>query len=348
MYPRLSWIEFISAYGESKTIRSSWEIGSQILAGEIEQPFNVRGSINETSEVGVMLEKRFVALTSDECMSRFKLPPESLEGAKSVSIINEENELVTFWLFADDSAYRVATFFSKHNVVHKNHLLEKQKMLRQEQPAERYACLCKDDVASRKGFNVMTLSAAQAKAEMLIEARMKQEELQQTGGLKPSEVEHVESELAGMMAPIERLKLTATTASAEKGKGAPKKKSAPKGQAQTPPKRARRTPGGGAAGGGARKRAPSPTPSLVAPSSARDSLGGGRPDGVEDDELAVAIQAKLKCDPKSVSSMNVQRALRGEQLGRSVVGVSCFCRIVPVDWCHQVPRFCDGLLVPGN
>lgn len=324
MYPHLSWIEFVSAFGESKTIRSSWDIGSKILAGEMEQPFNVRGSIDEMSEIGVMLEKKFIALTSDECMALFKLPPESLEGAKSVSVINEENELVTFWLFADDSAYRVATFFSKHKVLHRNHLLEKQKMLRQEQPAERYACLCKDDVASRKGFNVMTLSAAQAKAESLIEARMKQEELQEQTGAKPSEVEHVESDLAGMMAPIARLQLTSQATGTEKTKQ-PKKKAVPK----TPTKKRKGGPGG-VGGGGRKPRAASPTPSL-APASMKDGAGGSQL-GVEDDELAVAIQSKLKCDPKSVMSMNVQRALQGEQLGRSVVGVSCFCRIVLAVW----------------
>lgn len=329
MFPNMNWVEFCAAFGESKTVRSSWEIGSKIASGKMEQPFLVRGSINETSEIGVLLEKKFLALTTDECMSLFKLPPESLDGAKSVTIINEENEKITFWLFTDDSSYRVATFFSKHNVAHQSHLLEKHKMLRKEQPAERYSCLCKDDIAARKQMAVMSLSAAKSQAESLIEARIKQEERQsqELANTKPSEMADIEVE--GLMAPIAKLELSGTAGTSAKPNDKPGKKAKAKATPKTPPVKKRRA--GAGAGGATRapfKRTSSPTPSFA--QSGRESVGGrpssaGGGDG-EEDELATAIQTKLKCDPKSVSSMNVQRALQGEQLGRSIVGVSWFQR----------------------
>lgn len=317
MFPKLNWAEFCAAFGESKQIRSSWELGSKIASGEVSQPWNIRGSIQEESSIGVLLEKKFLALTAEECMALFSVPADSIEGVKSITLVNEENESQLFYLFHDDLSYRYATFFSRHSVCNFSHLLEKEKMLRKEQPAERYSVLCKDDVSSRRGLSLMSLSAAKAKAQLVIENRMKQEEHEAENGEKPGESTFV-PELEGMMEGIDKVELSAQPSGNDKGK---KRKGGPPKSPTVPKRKARATKP-------ARASSPTPSGALSATHGTekqdKESLGGdvGAPDAAID-ELATQIAAKIKTNINSVYSINVIAALNGAQLGRSLAGVFC-------------------------
>ena len=315
MFPKLAWQEFCTAFGESKQIRASWELGSKIASGEVSQPWNIRGSIQEESSIGVLLEKKFLALTAEECMALFNVPADSIEGVKSITLVNEENENQVFYLFHDDLSYRYASFFSRHCVANYSHLLEKEKMLRKEQPAERYSVLCKDDVSARRGLSFMSLSSAKAKAQLVIENRIKQEEHDAQKGERPNESSFI-PELEEMMEGIDKVQLSGQPSGIDKPnkrkKAAPKSPAAPKKK----PARAVKFP-----------RAASPTGSFNTEKD-RDkesNIGADVAEHADPEthELAQAISNKIRMNVNSVYSINVIAALNGAQLGRSLVGVFC-------------------------
>lgn len=319
MYPLLTWTEFCSMFAESKTCQKTFEQGRQIQAGEIDQPFKVRGSVKSENMIGVRLEQQYVALTSDEVLSTFQLPAEAFEDLRSIVLANEDGEPTTFYLFKPEKVMRLAKFFSERELVNTDLLLEPDNMLRKEQPLERYQVLCKEEVSSRnmgkanskdpkKGSTTaaakfMTVEEAKARALTIIAAR---EAAEQNPDSKPSEKD---GEEAPLFVPIDKVESSASIAGTQKQpKAAPKKRSNPK--AGGAPKKKTKTG----------QNEPLEEPSGAASVVGDENVGGGDP-ASSAEALAAVIKAKIGGDVKSVKNLDVSRMLRGEQLGRSIAGV---------------------------
>ena len=317
----MDWPAFCQAYAESSTVRSSFVTASKIYDnGEKEQSFRVRGSVANTNALEVSLSKQYMALTHDQVLQTLKVPAETFEDLRFVTLTNENGEPTVFYLFEMEFGqnagnFRIATFASHHQLVHEELLVEPQRNLRKEQPVERYQVCAKAEVESRQLSNVkgvvrskaaagaplMTLAEARTKAAAIIEAREAHEAAQSTGEVPPGTVP---MQVEPVYAEIERVEASVLPGA-------------------KPAKNARRK-GQGAGAGGQRKRlkksperSPRSTLTGPTPTSAAEDEGPG--DG---DDLAATIKSKVGGDVKSIKNLDVGKILAGEQLGRSIAGAS--------------------------
>ncbi len=326
MYPKWGWSDFCKAFAESKVVRDSFSLASKILDGSMQQPFKIRSSVDNSSSLGVRLEQPYIALTQEEVLSLFKLPPEAFDtDLKQVTLSSESGEPTLYYLF--EHGFRTAFFYSLNRLQLQELLLEPHKQLRKEQPFERYQVLAKQQVETRKPLpppgmkvdkkntKILSIDEAHARAAAIIAARREKEELQTQGGsvVKPSDVDDFEQELNAQFdfAQIETVEASMTAGGDLK---APKSK----------PAKRKTTP---VAKAGASKRhargANPPTTEKHHPEPAKSpppSVRGAGEDPVED-ELASEIRSKIGGDVRSVANLDVERVLRGEALGRSLNGV---------------------------
>ena len=205
-FPRMDWPAFCQAYSESPAIRTSFTAASKIYdKGEKEQGFRVRGSVANANALEVSVSKQFMALTHEQVLQALKVPPESFEELRFVTLTNENGDPTVFYLFDMEAGistgnYRVVTFASHHQLVHEELLVEPQRNLRKEQPVERYHVCAKAEVESRQMSNskgilrgkaaaalpLMTLAEARSKAAAIIEAREAHEAAQTSGEADPT------------------------------------------------------------------------------------------------------------------------------------------------------------------
>lgn len=334
MYPKWGWSDFCKAFAESKVVRDSFFLALKILDGSMPQPFKIRSAVDSSASLGVRLEQPYIALTQEEVLSLFKLPPEAFDtDLKQVTLSSESGEPTLYYLF--EHGFRTAFFYSLNRLQLQELLLEPQKQLRKEQPFERYQVLAKQQVEARKPLpppgikvdkknpKILSIDEAHARAAAIIAARQEKETRQTVAGgdVKPSEFEEeLERELAHQFdfAQIETVESQMTPAGEfkkEKGAKASKRKTAPGAKASTAKKPARIQPGTAERQS---KQLPDPAKS---PRSLSPSVRGGGEDPVAEDQLALDIRSKIGGDVRSVSNLDVERVLRGEALGRSLNGV---------------------------
>lgn len=329
MYPKWSWPDFCKAFAESKVVRESYALAQKILDGSASQPFKSRSAVDMSACLGVRLERPYLALTEQEVLSLFKLPPEGFDSdLKQVTLSSEGGEPTVYYLF--EHGFRTAYFYSLNQLQLQELLLEPHKQLRKEQPFERYQMLAKQQVDARKpqpppgikggksSGKILTLDEAHARAAAIIQAR-EQKEQQQDSSMKPSEVQDFEDALHREFefAAIETLEPSLTSAGNLKpAPKANKRKTNPKAAS----KKAARFGGGT---GQFNRPEPEKSPRSASPGTSvrggggRDSAGAGAQ--VLEDDLATEIRNKIG-DVRSVANLDVDRVLRGEALGRSLNG----------------------------
>lgn len=343
-------------------VRDSFSLAWKILDGSTAQPFKIRSAVDSSASLGVRLEQPYIALTQEEVLSLFKLPPEAFDtDLKQVTLSSESGEPTLYYLF--EHGFRTAFFYSLNKLQLQELLLEPQKQLRKEQPFERYQVLAKQQVEGRKPMpppgikmdkknpKILSIDEAHARAAAIIAARQDKENRQTMGGsgVKPSDIEDdFEKELAAQFdfAAIETVESSMTAAGEfkkEKGPKGSKRKTTPgaKASAKRLP-RAGAPPSSTAEGHRGAKQLPEPAKS---PRSLSPSVRGGGEESVAEDELASTIRSKIGGDVRSVSNLDVERVLKGEALGRSLNGVpglkfSTGVNCVELPTSTSLPGFC--------
>ena len=338
-FPALSWTSFCSAHAQSDTIRTEFNLAHAIRVGDQAQNFKVRQSVDSLNQIGIVLDKPYLALTEEDVLSSLKLPPTSFGDLRSVTLPNENNVPTQFFLF-DDGSFRRVRLFSKHELTHHQHLIEASGMLRREQPFERYQILCRDEVAKRradgesnpKGSStskdslpkVLTLEEAKIKAQQIIAQREENEKkLAEKGDLSVLD-KQVDNDLQEVFASIETLQpmVEYSGAAPTKAKAKAKAKvarSKPNKQATAP-----RQHQSSAAGG----RSRSPVPSLKksersAPESEPVLAHDAHSQDAQDlSELAKSVKLLVGGDVKSIQNLDPYRVMNGEHLGRSLTGAT--------------------------
>lgn len=328
-FPKMVWIEFCAAYSESQQVKKAFDLARKIFMKEVSQPFKVRGSVEALNLVGIELERRYTALTSEEVLSLFQLPPEAFEDSlRSVTLNNEDGDACQFFLFETDGVGRTARLFSRHTLQHSDHLVEAEKVLRKEQPLERFQMMVKDEVASRSHLTAkaksdkkgsssnvarpMTISEAKAKAAAIIKTR---EEAETNDNAKPSAAVEAEPQL-----DLEEVERVTTSLN---GLGVAAKAPAPKKRTGNPKagSRAKR-----ARGASPEKENPAQTSILAlggnTASSAAGPAAAASMSTSSAEGLAAVIKSKIGGDVKSLKNLDVVRVLQGEALGRSLVGAT--------------------------
>lgn len=130
-------------------MRASHNVAVEVARGG-DQPFKVRGSVSASNGVTVQVQKQYVALTSDQVLSTLRLPAESFEDLRCLTLMNSDGKPTLFYLFEMEEGFHVATFSSLHHLRHEELLLEPKNQLRKEQPGERYQVLLGQDMDGRK------------------------------------------------------------------------------------------------------------------------------------------------------------------------------------------------------
>lgn len=68
----MSWQAFCIAFSESPQVRGSFDTAGKIKDGALKQPFKTRASVDSETLVGILLEKKYIILTDDEFVQKFK------------------------------------------------------------------------------------------------------------------------------------------------------------------------------------------------------------------------------------------------------------------------------------
>lgn len=269
-----------------------------------------------------------------------RIPPP--EDQPFALVESEDGETVKFYLLEFPEPYRTLSFFSRYSLLHNQQVLEPSSMLRKEQPKERFQVLFQNQLKDRKealGMNkkqptkIPTLEEMAARAIALIEQREAAEASSKANGETPL---HAAADQETFM-PIERFEddMVGGPPTAKK-RSAPKRSGAPKA-AKTP---RRGTAKAAATGSGVPPvRQYPPVPPMAASAEEADETMG---DSEADDELAMAIVAKIGGDAKAVRNLDVERILNGAKLGRTLQGVACQQSDI-----QYIYAFLDRLMLPA-
>lgn len=316
-------------------MRNSFDTALQIHKGEMDPPFRVTSGVQALNSVGLELERPYWALTDQEVMGKFQLPPEAFEGDfRSVSVPDEAGQRTNFWLF-DKGEPRTLKFLSKRQLEHTDHLVKPEKMLRKEQPAERYELMCRSETAAHKPqvpagvkgaknggpksmnpWKLLSLEEAKKKAAMIIQSRETQEQQQEHS--KPSVAADEAAAAPTAFVSVEKVETSIAGGAPNKGiSKRPGTKGTPKAGAKTKRQRTAQQTGGEGDGRNAPRGVPEDTQSVLGGSDVGDL--NASPDTA--DGLASIVKAKIGGDVKSIRNLDVARVLLGDQLGRSVYGV---------------------------
>ena len=68
----MTWAQFCLALSESAQVRNSWTQAQEIKGGA-PQPFKVRASVDSQNQLGLEVEKKYLALTEAEFVEKFKI-----------------------------------------------------------------------------------------------------------------------------------------------------------------------------------------------------------------------------------------------------------------------------------
>ena len=335
-YPKMTWATFTLVWSESETVRGTFTTAVELSEKQAKQAFTVLSSVEAHSLIGVRLERKYLALTEHEVLTRFMLPPDGFDtDLKSISLLSEDGEPTTYYLF-ESGEDRKVVLSSERQVLHMDHLLNGQNQLRKEQPLERWQVCCQQEVTNRRPqptlaatvkaaakakacgskvdkvspWSLMTLQEASSKATSIIAAR---EAAEADVTAKPSDGIDVEKDLENEFVRLETVGLTSMTPTAEPKANSGKRPRAKDTAAPKRAGRARRTT--------AEMPAPAP-PSLPSANAAPSTAGSDTPDPDTPEGLGAIIKAKLGIDVRSIKNLDIHRVLCGEQLGRSLVGVA--------------------------
>eukprot|EP00438_Fugacium_kawagutii_P006180 Skav207468 [mRNA] locus=scaffold3545:474718:476046:- [translate_table: standard] len=281
----MTWQSFCAAFAESAAVRQSFALASKVAKGD-PQNWKVRGQVIGSSGVTVQVQKKYLALTSEQVLAHLRIPAESFEELRSVTLANSDGATTRFYLFEMDDGFHTATFSSLHQLRHDELFIEPHKQLRKEQPLERYEVLLQQELDTRKpqenvmakifdlhgktdkkAHKLMTLSEAQAKAQQIIENRqLREANLAAASSGKSTEEPDFDQDLEYHYAQVEKVEATVTAS------GAPPKTKAPKAAAK---KKAAARPRGGRAKDNANLSFPRPASPArsAAPTSAGEAPG---------------------------------------------------------------------------
>ena len=279
----MTWATFTLVWSESETVRHSFDVAVK-LSADHKQPFSLLSSVEAHSLIGVRLERKYLALTEQEVLAKFMLPPDGFgTELKSVSLLSENGEPTVYFLF-ESGEERMAVLTSERQLLHMDHVLDgKKNQLRKEQPLERFQVCCQQEVNNRRPqatvaaiekaaakakasgakvpqtspWSLMTLQEAAAKAANIIAAR---EAAEADDTAKPSEV-NFEAEMEEQFVKLQAVQATTMTPMGPTAKGAAKR---PRAKDSAAPKRATK----------ARKEPSMPPPSSPGPPPSSAQLSG--------------------------------------------------------------------------
>lgn len=241
-----------------------------------------------------------------------RLAPTTFEDLPSVSLQDESGQTRRFWLFDKPGSYRKITMEARSDINNIKRVVEAQNQVRKEQPDEKYAQLCTQEVQARKHAKgeLPSLESMRIRVDALIQAREKNESqaANNGGALAAADATQMENALVELETECEQPMMMS---------GAAKKKSRP----------AKKPPGAGAgqrvpkAGAKAKAVPAPPTPHTTQSGEDARSVVSPQEDIGGLDDLISAISSKLGGDMKSIRNLRPEKILEGDALGRSLQGV---------------------------
>lgn len=366
--------EVIDQYHSAKSFKVGFDACVLVKKGELARSFRT-SDVSSSMKMGICLDCHVMLPTEAEFMKEFKIPS-SAAGLKTVTLPNEEYEPTKFVVLANkDKKWREGRLFSIHEVDMKELFLDRTSQLRQEQAADVYNWLLKDQVGKR--FEDLKASARRslpdendirAKCAEIIKARQEAEQNQDESdeGDEPraSDDDDDDDETGSEAGHADfhhtaAVKLTAPTMSMG---------------SKPQPVVTLRSKGGNAGGKGTKAGPKSKAKSGGRQSTAAASQKGGSQTGKDDDgetsgkqtivlgagggpkaspckgleDLCAAITAKVGSTAQCIKNLDVPRILSGEKLGRSMKAAPCqnlvffFLSDLDLDW-HT-----EGLLLGGS
>lgn len=329
-FPFWTWTTFCCAYADSPPTQKAFADAWAIQRDGAPQNFKTRGAVSSNDMVGATVEKSYAAITENEFMEIFRLPTEKFDDFLVSAVLNDEwgkqQKFLLFELPLPGATcpinFRIAKFFSSHDLTHSHLLLEPDKMIRREQPAERFQVLCDAEgkqrresggigpqpaAGGKKPKKLLSWQEIQSKVESVIANREQNESEAHTEARALGD-NAVEENDPGALVAIDTLEDTLRAPGVVEPKRKAKAKAAA-GKSAAGPTRARQPKA---------KSAPSmPVPPPVAADT--ESQGASPSEGAED-ELATAICNKIGGDGRAVRNLDVQKILLGEQIGRTLQG----------------------------